>query len=156
MRAALEGKVLDCPPVALWRHFPAEDSTAEGLARAVLEFQREFDFDLVKVTPASGYMAEAWGAQLVPKNNPEGTREYLTRLVHSSKEWLHLKKLDHNAGVLGRELKALTLIRSGLSENTPIDAFEQTSRKNLILGAGCVIPITVPKANVHAAAHFLE
>lgn len=120
VRAALEGRVLERPPVALWRHFPAADSTAEGLARAVLEFQREFDFDLVKVTPASGYMAEAWGAQLVPKNNPEGTREYLTRPIHTPQAWSTLGKLNPREGVLGRELKALTLTRRELQRDTPI------------------------------------
>lgn len=36
------------------------------------------------------------------------------------------------------------------------DAFAQTGGRNFILGASCVIPITVPKANVHAAAHPFE
>ena len=46
---------LDSPPVALWRHFPVDDQEAATLAAATLDFQRHYDFDLVKVTPASSF-----------------------------------------------------------------------------------------------------
>ena len=117
---ALDGKYPDQVPIALWRHFPIADQTAEGLARATLNFQKQFGFDLVKVTPAAGYMAEAWGARLTPKNNDEGTRDYLTRVINSEKDWRSLKKLEVTQGVLGRELQALHLIRQEIQTDTPV------------------------------------
>jgi uroporphyrinogen decarboxylase len=63
--------------VALWRHFPKDDQSAEGLARAVVSFQAQYDFDLVKVTPTSGYAAEDWGFRAEYHGNREGTREPL-------------------------------------------------------------------------------
>jgi uroporphyrinogen decarboxylase len=117
---ALDGKYPDQVPLALWRHFPVVDQTADGLARATLGFQKQWGFDLVKVTPVAGFMAEAWGAQLVPKNNEEGTRDYLSRVIKSEKDWLSLKQLDVTQGVLGRELRALHLIRQGIQTDTPL------------------------------------
>ena len=49
MQACLkDDPALDRPPVALWRHFPVDDQDPETLAAATLDFQRHYDFDLVK------------------------------------------------------------------------------------------------------------
>ena len=53
IQAAIKGEIIDRPPVALWRHFPVDDQSPETLANATLYFQNNYDFDLVKVTPAS-------------------------------------------------------------------------------------------------------
>jgi uroporphyrinogen decarboxylase len=119
--AAIQGERPDRVPIALWRHFPRDDETAEGLAHATVEFQRKFQFDLVKVTPASGYPAEAWGAQLRPADNEEGTREYVSRPVRSPEDWHNLEMLNPGANpVLSRELRALQLIRDGITPDVPI------------------------------------
>ena len=120
IEAVLRGEKPDRVPVALWRHFPGDDETAEGLARATVEFQRQFQWDLLKVTPASGYPAEAWGAQLKPANNAEGTREYVSRPVQRPEDWHALQEPDVARGVLGRELRALRLIREGVGPEVPV------------------------------------
>ncbi len=117
---ALDGKYPDQVPIALWRHFPIADETAEGLASATLRFQKQWGFDLVKITPAAGYMAEAWGATLVSKNNDEGTRDYLSRVIATERDWESLRKLDVTQGALGRELHALHLIRQEIQTDTPV------------------------------------
>jgi uroporphyrinogen decarboxylase len=120
IEAAIGGERPDRVPIALWRHFPREDQTAEGLARATIEFQRKYDFDLVKVTPASGYPAEAWGAELKPADNEEGTREYLSRPIKSPQDWHRLEALDPTQGVYGRELAALKLICEGVGPDVHV------------------------------------
>jgi len=120
IEASILGEPVDRVPIALWRHFPQADQTAEGLAQAVIAFQKKFEFDLVKVTPASGYMAEAWGAQLIPKHNEEGTRDYLSRPVQRPQDWRALQSLDITQGVLGRELEALTLIRREIGRDVAV------------------------------------
>jgi uroporphyrinogen decarboxylase len=52
LKAALAGEVADRPPFALWRHFPVDDQSPDALTASVLVFQREFDCDFIKVTPA--------------------------------------------------------------------------------------------------------
>ena len=48
LETCLSGEKPDRPPVALWRHFPVDDQTPDGLASATVKFQRDYDFDLVK------------------------------------------------------------------------------------------------------------
>ena len=121
IEAVLRGEKPDRVPIALWRHFPHDDLTAEGLARATVAFQREYRWDLVKVTPASGYPAEAWGAKLRPADNAEGTREYLSRPVQRPEDWHALEALTPAENpVLARELRALALIREGVGPEVPV------------------------------------
>ncbi len=63
MEALLGDQPLDRVPVALWRHFPVDDQEPESLARAVSDFQDQFDFDLIKITPASSFQIKDWGAR---------------------------------------------------------------------------------------------
>ena len=60
VKACLSGDQLDRVPVALWRHFPVDDQSPDGLAAAIFAFQNTFDFDLVKVTPSSSYCLRDW------------------------------------------------------------------------------------------------
>jgi len=110
--AAVHGDKPDRTPIALWRHWPGVDQTPQGLAEAVLAWQATYDFDFIKVTPTSGYASEDWGARFVNKGNREGTREYVDRPVKLARDWENLWPLDTKAGVLGRELQALRLIRA--------------------------------------------
>lgn len=114
IEAAIKGEKTDRTPIALWRHFPHVDQTALGLATAVVDFQKKFDFDLVKVTPTSGYPSEAWGDTQVHLDDDEGTREHITRVVTSPGDWRGLQPLTFDDGVLNRELEALRLIRRGV------------------------------------------
>jgi uroporphyrinogen decarboxylase len=106
--------------VALWRHFPVDDTTAQGLSQAVAGFQAEYDFDLVKVTHASGYPAEAWGAELIDGANEEGTREYLRRPIGDSSAWRTLEPLPIDNQVLKRELRALELVRERVGSDVHV------------------------------------
>ena len=61
--AALRGEDVDRPPVSMWRHFYEAETSAEGLAEAMLGFQRSYDWDFMKVNPRASYHAERWGLQ---------------------------------------------------------------------------------------------
>lgn len=118
--AAIRGERVDRTPWALWRHFPGSDEHPESLAAATLEFQRKFEFDFVKITPAAGYLPEAWGVKLSYRENDEGTRSFDTVVIEKPEDWRRLPKLDVRAGILGRELKAVQLIRRGLDGTVPV------------------------------------
>ena len=120
IHAALRGQPVDRVPVALWRHFPNDDLQAENLAARVVEFQRQYDFDLVKVTPTSGYPAEMYGATFRDAKNREGTRAYITRPVNALTDWDKIAPLDAKNPVFVRELAALKLIRQELGGDVPI------------------------------------
>lgn len=120
LRAAIKHEPVDRPPIALWRHFPDADLNPEDLAEHVVRFQRRFDFDFVKLTPAAGYPAEMYGAQLTSKGNREGTREYITRPVRDWSDWDKIRSLDMTNPVFRRERRAVELVRSELGNSVPI------------------------------------
>ncbi len=137
LHATLSGEPVDRVAVALWRHFPVDDQRPEDLAAATLEFQQLYDFDLVKVTPASSFCLKDWGAEDEWRGNPEGTRDYTRRVVTGPEGWARLKPLDPEAGRLGAQLQALGLIRDGLSGRTPFiqTVFSPLSQARNLVGA---------------------
>ncbi|MEW6094214.1 MAG: uroporphyrinogen decarboxylase family protein [Chloroflexota bacterium] len=134
---------LDRPPVALWRHFPVDDQSPEALAAATIAFQRQFDFDLVKVTPASSFCLKDWGAEDVWEGDPEGTRRYTQRVIEKAVDWEHLPILNpRKTPYLSGHLACLRLIRAGLPPETPIlqTVFSPLAQaKNLVGGARLVV-----------------
>ena len=55
IEAAIAGTATDRVPVALWRHFPVDDQDPGKLAAHTLDWQRAWDFDLVKFMPSGTY-----------------------------------------------------------------------------------------------------
>lgn len=116
LETCLSGARPDRTPVALWRHFPVDDQTPEGLAAATLDFQRKYDFDFIKVTPSSSFCLKDWGVQDEWQGATEGTRVYTHRIIHSPDDWMHLPVLDPYQGFLGEQLVCLRLLIEELSD----------------------------------------
>jgi uroporphyrinogen decarboxylase len=114
------GDTQDRTPITLWRHFPVDDQTPDGLASAILEFQRLYDFDLVKVTPSSSFCIKDWGAEDEWNGKSEGTRDYVYRVIHSPEDWLKLPVLDPYKGSLGDQLTCLKIICDELGSEVPV------------------------------------
>lgn len=120
LEAAMAGAAVDRPPVALWRHWPGDDRTPQGLAESTVRFQRRFDFDFVKVTPTSSFCLQDWGSRDEWRGNLEGTREYTFRPIQKPADWAALEVLDPEVGALGAQLECLRLIQSQLGEAVPV------------------------------------
>ena len=120
LEAAIAQEVADRPPVALWRHFPVDDQTADGLARSTALFQSQYDFDFVKVTPSSSFCLLDWGVEDEWTGHTEGTRKYTKRVVEKAEDWESLRLLDPRSGSLGRQLEALQLLREMVTDEIPI------------------------------------
>lgn len=135
LETCLSGELPDRPPVALWRHFPVDDQTPAGLAAASIDFQRHYDFDFVKVTPASSFCLKDWGSQDEWRGAPEGTRDYTKRVIHAPEDWANLRELDPARGSLRDQLKCLSILVAELGPETPViqTIFSPLSQaKNLI------------------------
>ena len=118
LERAVAGEEIDRVPVALWRHWPGDDQRAADLAEATIAFQRQWDFDFVKVTPASSYCVTDHGVQ-DRWRQPGGTREYMRHVVQRSLDWTELRVLDPSRGALGRQLEVLRLLKSAFGEDVP-------------------------------------
>jgi uroporphyrinogen decarboxylase len=118
--AAVARGPVDRPPVAFWRHAPDVDHTAQGLADAMLAFQRRWDLDLIKVMSSGVYCVEDWGCRVAYGGSPNGAKQCTEHAVRGIDDWSRIKPLDPGAGALGRELEALRLIRRGRADDAPI------------------------------------
>jgi uroporphyrinogen decarboxylase len=168
MQACLaDDTALDRPPVALWRHFPVDDQDPATLAAATLDFQRRYDFDLVKVTPASSFSIKDWGAEDVWEGHTEGTRRYTRHVIGKPQDWEHLPVLSPSSPYLARQLDCLRMIRTELPSETPLlqTIFSPLAQaKNLAGGESLIVHLrTHPdavlkglKTIAESTRHFVE
>ena len=120
MQACLDGHPLDRTPVALWRHFPVDDQDPRLLAEATLQFQSTYDFDFVKVTPASSFCIKDWGADDEWIGDTEGTRRYTKHVIHNPRDWEQLPILEPTVPHLAGQLDCLRFLRAELGPETPL------------------------------------
>lgn len=122
LEAAIAGEKPDRLPVALWHHWPGDDQDAASLAAAHLKWQRDYDWDLLKVGPASSYSVDDWGVETEWVGHIEGTRETTFYPIDNPADWEMLEPLDPNAGMLGAQLAALRQIGQEVGEFVPFIA----------------------------------
>lgn len=119
LELTLSGEKPDRLPVALWHHFPMDDQDGDLLAKATIAFQRQFDFDLIKVMPPSSFSIKDWGVEDEWRGNDEGTRIYTQRAIQSPDDWLKLKPLDPYKGYSGKQLQCLAHLQESFGKDIP-------------------------------------
>lgn len=119
LEKTVAGEPTDRVPVALWRHWPGDDQRAVDLAESTVTFQRQWDFDFVKITPASSFCLTDYGVQDRWVGSLEGTREYTKRRILRSLDWTELRVLDPSKGALSRQLEALSLLKKSFGVEVP-------------------------------------
>lgn len=153
LERTLAGDAVDRVPIALWRHFPVDDQTPAGLAAAILNFQSLYDFDLIKVTPASSFCIKDWGVEDEWRGNPEGVREYTTAAIRNPEDWARLPALPPTRGHLGAQLKCLQILKKNCDPHTPIiqTIFSPLAQaKNLVGKASLQVHLRRHPALIHA------
>jgi uroporphyrinogen decarboxylase len=139
---AIAGETIDRVPVALWRHWPGDDQRAADLARSIVDFQKTYDWDFVKVTPSSSFSVADYGVQDEWEGHLEGTRTYTRRAVYRSLDWTELRALDPTRGILGRQLECVRLVCEGLrQDDSPVLAtiFSPLAQAKHIAGEGLML-----------------
>lgn len=116
LEAAIAGEAVDRLPVALWRHWPGDDQDAAALAAAHLKWQADYDWDLVKVGPASSYSVVDWGVEDRWEGHIEGTRRTTRLPVREPGDWAALSPLDPGRGMLAEQVEALRRVGEGLGD----------------------------------------
>jgi uroporphyrinogen decarboxylase len=120
LEATIAKDDVDRPAIALWRHFPVDDQSPVNLAEATISFQRDYDFDLIKVTPASSFCVRDWGAKDEWQGAAEGTRQYTRRVIQKPEDWEDLAVLDPKKGSLGAQIECLNMIVAELGDEVPV------------------------------------
>mgnify|MGYP001575930828 CR=1 FL=1 len=122
MEAALAGEPYDRIPVSVWRHRPTRDQTADDLVAAMVEEQRRFDWDFVKVMSNRLHCVEDCGTEIHWPQTPEAEAHVLRYVVQEPKDWTHLEPLDPHKGALGREVEVVRRLVDELGSEVPIVA----------------------------------
>ncbi len=114
VEATLRGAEVDRVPISFWGHNYLKEWSAQGLAEAMLDNYRTYDWDYMKVNPRASYHVEDWGAVLERSNDPNRGHTFRNVPVRYPEDWRRLRALEPDRGVLGEQLNALRLIRDGL------------------------------------------
>ncbi len=117
--AALQGKPVDRPPISFWRHFFEKETSAVGLAEAMLAFQRTYDWDFMKVNPRACYHAEPWGCRFQFSGQPHIDPKLIEAIIKTPEDWRQIKPLSPTSGAFAEQLEALRLIKEGLQGEVP-------------------------------------
>jgi uroporphyrinogen decarboxylase len=117
--AALRGDEVDRVPLSFWGHDYIKESSPEGLAEAMLERHRRFDWDYMKLNPRSSYYPEAWGATFRPSTNPLAGPARVDYPIKKPEDWAGIEVLDLRQGPLGEHVHAAELVSRGLVGDAP-------------------------------------
>lgn len=117
--AALRGAAVDRPPISFWRHFFAKETSATGLAEAMLGFQRAYEWDFMKVNPRACYHAEPWGCRFQFSGQAHIEPKLVEAAVKAPEDWRKIKPLPPRTGAFGEQLEALRRIKEGLGGEVP-------------------------------------
>lgn len=141
LEAAIAGEAPDRLPAALWRHWPGDDQSAADLAAAHVKWQADYDWDLVKVSPASSFGLVDWGVEDRWEGDPEGTRRYTRHAVDHPEGWARLPVLDPRKGMLATQLETLRLLGEHFGEKVPFIAtiFSPLAQAKNLAGAQAAV-----------------
>jgi uroporphyrinogen decarboxylase len=117
INAALNGEKVDAVPISFWRHFFPQERDPSLLADALLAFQREYEWDFMKVNPRASYYVEGWGNSYVYGDDPHASPTRVSHVVHTRGDWARIGVLDIWATEpLKQQLVLLELIKEGLQD----------------------------------------
>jgi uroporphyrinogen decarboxylase len=119
VQAALQGKPVDRPPISFWRHFFDKETSAAGLAEAMLDFQRTYDWDFMKVNPRACYHAEPWGCRFQFSGQPHIGPKLTEAAINTPDDWRQIRPVSPTTDAFGEQLEALRLIKEGLGGEVP-------------------------------------
>ncbi|HBE77570.1 MAG TPA: uroporphyrinogen decarboxylase [Firmicutes bacterium] len=118
--AVVSGESADRVPVSAWRHFIEQEQTATGLAEAMIEFQKQYDWDFVKINPRATYYAEAWGNTYDYRQYDGVVPRVNNFVIGNPEDLFSVGKLPGNQGPFGEQLEVIRTVRKSLGDDVPI------------------------------------
>jgi uroporphyrinogen decarboxylase len=114
--ATLRGEPTDRPPVSFWGHVYHRESSAAELVEVTLERQRRFQWDWVKLNPRKHYHVEPWGVTYRYPGRPDEKPTLERWPIHAADDWKTIAERPPDAGALGEQIEAVTLLRRALPD----------------------------------------
>lgn len=120
LQMIIAGEQPDRHAGSFWRHFFHREHFAEGTAEAMLGFQKEFDWDFMKINPRADYHVEDWGLKQQWSYNEFKKHKKSNFPIQKVEDWTELEPLDPTAPVLAEHLKVVSIIRKGSVKELPL------------------------------------
>ncbi len=152
-------------PVSFWRHFFHLETTASGLAQAMLDFQRRYDWDLMKVNPRASYHTEVWGAEVEYSGDEFRKPQIVRHPVNLSSDWNNIVAMNADAPALTEQLQVLEQINKELNGSvyfvqtvfSPLSiAGDLVSKPEVLINNMDTIPSKVHQALRNITDTFME
>jgi len=119
VEAALHGADVDRIPISMWKHYHLQDRAPGLLAEVSLAFHRQFDTDLIKLTPSGLYPIQDWGATIQFGRDDDFLPLAVQPVITAADDWQTLPRLDVHKGALRRELEMIHHVATGLEGSAP-------------------------------------
>lgn len=116
----IAGETPDRFAASFWRHFFHMEHHAEGTTEAMLAFQKEFDWDFMKINPRADYHVEGWGLKQEWSHDEFKKHKKSNFPIKTVKDWDNIKPLDLSTPALAEHLKVVSMIRKKSDKELPI------------------------------------
>jgi Uroporphyrinogen-III decarboxylase len=120
LEAIINGEPADRPPIVAYRHFPGREHRAEDLAAAMVEFQRQYDWDFMKINPRAVYYHQVWGNEYDFSRYNDVMPFCTHQAINSVDDLGQIEERPGDYGTLGEQLNAVRMIRRELGEEVPL------------------------------------
>ncbi|MEE8577309.1 MAG: uroporphyrinogen decarboxylase family protein [candidate division Zixibacteria bacterium] len=105
---------------SFWRHFFSREHDAEGTAVAMIDFQKQFDWDFIKVNPRADFHVQDYGLKLDYSTDDLVKHIKSDFPVKTIDDWQKIEPLPLTSPVLSEHLKTVSLIRKAFGKDLPI------------------------------------
>jgi len=123
VKAALEGKPVDRPPFTAWGpHFNLEDRHTGDFTKAVIAYEDQHDFDILKVMQNGLYFAEDFGQVIDPPQNSDDAGFKKTRIpaINSVEDMGRLTTHPVTEGAIAREVESIRVLAEYYKDKVPV------------------------------------
>src|SRR5262249_29840469 len=101
--------------MSLWRHFYDREKTVADLTQSMLQWQRKWNWDFLKLNPPACYHVLDWGADYEFFKDP-----FKEPKMRGAIDLSKVGPLDVTKGKLGEQLKVIRNLRQELGPELPI------------------------------------
>src|SRR5690625_4735578 len=102
VKAMVEGKEVDRPGVAFWKHFPLDDRDVEKMIQTTIDYQLQFESDFVKISHNGLYSIEDWGSEIKWPETDVEVGQVTDFSIKNKADWENLNVNSPDAGALAR------------------------------------------------------
>ena len=117
LMAAVKGDPVDRVPASYYFHYHPAEKSADLNVKHLLEQQRTFDWDFIKVQLSAYYYGQAWGCTV--KEDPVLGPQIDEIIIHEAKDYRKLEKLDVTQGPFGEQLRVARMLNEALDGSIP-------------------------------------